>query len=208
MGARLAPVPDRARADFLAFVEDRPDEERWELIDGVRAMQASASLIHAILAGAVTGLINDALEKEGSPWLAIQAARVDLTAVSPGSMYIPDVLVIDADEVVPGQTLTERCLVAVEVVSPSDRRRSGKLGGRRKIDVKVERYRTLPVCEAILIVAQDSMDLELHVRSREGWAERRFIDPAEEIRVEAVGLTCRLRDLYRRVPAAALSPRR
>lgn len=207
MSARLASPSDRTRADFLAFVESRPDEERWELIEGARVMQAGASLVHQIIAGAVARLINDALDRRGSSWLAIQTAMVDLTAFSPGNMYIPDVLVIDTDEVVPGQNLTERCFVAVEIVSPSDRRRSGKLGGRRKIDVKVERYRTLPSCQAILVVEQGATDLRLSVRAGEGWAEQHLTDPDAEVRLDAVGLTCRLRDLYRRVQLPARPPR-
>lgn len=199
MSARLAPAPDRTRADFLAFVEERPDEERWELIDEVRVMQAGASVMHQIIVMNIARVLNDMLERQDTRWFAIAGAMVDLTASSPGNMYIPDVLVIDTDEVLPDQNTTDRCYAAVEIISRSGKRRSGKLGGRRKIDVKVERYGTLPSCGAILVVAQDRMEARILVRSGEGWTERLVDEPDGAVEVEPLGLSCRLRDLYRRV---------
>ena len=36
--------------EFLAFVESRPNEERWELIEGRPVLQASPSKVHQIIA--------------------------------------------------------------------------------------------------------------------------------------------------------------
>jgi len=66
-----APMRDRPRLSvhvFRRFVEGRPEEERWELIDGVAVMMAPPTLAHQIIAGNLQRLLNDALEIRARPW--------------------------------------------------------------------------------------------------------------------------------------------
>lgn len=197
MSAALTQTERLSPDGFMAFLEPRPDHERWELFDGVAVMQANASLTHQLIASSIARLIDDALLRHNSTWTAIAHGMVDLSSVLADNMYVPDVLVLDTDGIEPLQGYTSECIMAVEVVSPSDRRRVGRDLGR-KIEVKTERYRALPRCEAILIVEQDRMDVMLHLRGPDGWSERHIIDPDEEIAIPLVGLVCRLRDFYLR----------
>lgn len=199
MTALLTEAPATGRSDFLAFLEARPDHERWELIDGRAVMQASATLIHALIAGNVDRLLNGALDAEGSPWVAIQNAMIDLTASTPGNLYVPDVMVVDTRTIEPLQNTAEICLVAVEIVSPSDERRIGR-GGPKQIDVKLDRYRAFAVCEAVLTVRQDVMQASLSLRRRDGWSEEIVAEPDAPLVIPPVGLRCTLRDLYARTP--------
>ena len=47
---------------FRDFVETRPDEERWELIDDVALTQAPPLATHQAIASNLEHLLNDALE--------------------------------------------------------------------------------------------------------------------------------------------------
>lgn len=189
---------DRLSADgFMAFLEPRPEHERWELFDGVAVMQANASLTHQVIASSIARLIDDALMRQNSTWTAIAHGMVDLSSVLADNLFIPDVLVLDMEGIEPLQHYTSECIMAVEIVSPSDRRRMGR-GLNRKIEVKTERYRALPRCEAVLIVEQDRMDATLHLRGQDGWSDRHIVDPDEEVAIPLVGLVCRLRDFYLR----------
>jgi Uma2 family endonuclease len=49
---------------FRAFYASRPDEEHWELIDGVPMMMAPATFIHQRIASNLERLLNDALARQ------------------------------------------------------------------------------------------------------------------------------------------------
>ena len=202
MSARLSEADGLTREGFLAFLDDRPDEERWELFDGVPLMQANPRLTHQIIAMNLAKLIDAAAAGMHPSWAAVPQGMVDLTGIFPGNMYIPDVMVLDTGGVDLTSSYTAKCIVAAEVVSPSDRRRIGR-GLGRKIEVKTERYRALPGCEAVLIVEQDRVETAVHLRTAEGWTIEHLSGPAAELFLPVVGLRCRLADLYVRTPLAS-----
>lgn len=197
MSAALTQAERLSPDGFMAFLEPRPDHERWELFDGVAVMQASPTFVHALVLRNIDQLINHALQASGSDWVGLQNTMADLNEVVPGNMFVPDLMVVDSTIIEPLMNFTSECIMAVEVISRSDRRRVGR-GLDRKIEVKTERYRALPRCEAVLIAEQDRMDATLHLRGPDGWSERHMIDPDEEIAIPLVGLVCRLRDFYLR----------
>jgi Uma2 family endonuclease len=201
MSARLSEADGLSREGFLAFLEDRPDEERWELFDGVPLTQANPRLTHQIIAMNLAQLINAAIAQTHPSWMAVTEAMVDLTGVFPGNMYVPDVMVLDTGGVDLASSYTAKCIVAAEVVSPTDRRRIGRGLGRR-IEVKTERYRALPGCEAVLVVEQDRMEAVLHLRAGDAWAATPIKTPDAELSIPVLGLACRLREFYLRTPLA------
>ena len=56
--------------EFMAFLETRPDEERWDLIEGVAVMMAPPSVAHQRIVQNLCGLLNT----------AFAACRLDLFA--------------------------------------------------------------------------------------------------------------------------------
>ena len=48
---------------FRRFVDNRPDEEHWELIDGVAMMMAPPTVAHQCIASNLQRLLYAALEK-------------------------------------------------------------------------------------------------------------------------------------------------
>ncbi|MBV9075960.1 MAG: Uma2 family endonuclease [Methylobacteriaceae bacterium] len=184
---------------FRTFADERPEHERWELIDGRPVMQASASLRHQIIAGNAVRLMNAALERGGSGLIAIESFMVDIAEASPGQMYVPDVLVVEPDEAEGQENATSVPLAVVEIVSPSDRRRLPR-SDLRRVEVKLHHYRALTSCRTILLIEQDRVEIVAHLRSADGWTEQRFNDPDEPLSIPALGLACTVGDFYARTP--------
>ncbi len=151
---------------FRRFQARRPDRERWELVAGRPVMMAPASLAHNRIASNLERLLNDALEQHDSTRLACQRPGIELGA---DDRYRPepDVAVIDADYEA-GQRFVGRAYLLAEIVSGTDRETVPE-AGRRWIDVKRDLYRAHPPCEAVVIVEQERPEVELSVRTAEGW---------------------------------------
>jgi hypothetical protein len=62
---------------FRAFDHDRPDEEHWELIDGVPMMMAS-TFVHQRIASNLERVLNDALETHQPARAAYQRGGLNL----------------------------------------------------------------------------------------------------------------------------------
>ncbi|TGD96492.1 Uma2 family endonuclease, partial [Methylobacterium nonmethylotrophicum] len=122
MDSRLSP------AAFRLFQEGRPDEERWELIDGMPVMMTPPLIDHNRIASNLERLLNDALERHDPDREAVQRPGLELglsPAVLAGLGFAgayrpePDVAVIDYDPV-PGRRFVDRAYLLAEVVSGTD----------------------------------------------------------------------------------------
>ncbi|MBV9523493.1 MAG: Uma2 family endonuclease, partial [Alphaproteobacteria bacterium] len=76
--------------EFFAFTATRPDEEKWELIDGEPIRNASATRLHAIIAGNVFGQLQPFWAGRHEHWEVLQNLSV---RVSQTRVPVPDVLV-------------------------------------------------------------------------------------------------------------------
>jgi Uma2 family endonuclease len=118
----IAPIRDHPRLSvglFRQFLEGRPEEERWELIDGLPVMMAPPTRAHQRIASNLERLLNDALEAQGSAWAAYQAIGVNL---GPHIQFYdpePDFVVVDAER--DDERYSDNFYLAAEVVSSSDR---------------------------------------------------------------------------------------
>ena len=54
MRPNLAPELQMTIEEFLAFTESRPQEERWELIEGVAVMNPSPTKWHQVIASNIS----------------------------------------------------------------------------------------------------------------------------------------------------------
>ena len=200
-------TPPVHRADpyrgFWDFIESRPDEEKWELIEGQIVMQARPSLIHQAIVINLQRLLNAGLEQSGSSWIAIHDPAIDLRPFITGHTYVPDVAVIDAGTIEPDQNVVEGCYLAAEILSPSDHR---KLPGTRqkKIDVKLAGYEALPHCQAVFLIEQKSSTLTLSARTGETRIRARLTGD-DRLVLPGFGLDCAVADLYARTPVARAS---
>ena len=187
-------------AEFRAFLARRPDNERWELLGGVAMMMTPPTIAHNQIASNLEQLLNQGLAHHAPSLLATQRPGLDL---GEGDYRPePDVGVIDADYDI-GQRFVERAYLLAEVVSETDEMIVPGTN-RRWIDVKRDLYRSHASCTAVLVVAQDRMQVELDLKTDVGWASSVVHGGDTELSVPAFGLRCSLAELYARTP---LQPR-
>lgn len=180
---------------FRRFQIGRPDHERWELVAGVPMMMTPPTIAHNRIAGNLERLLNDALAVHDGSRVATQRPGIELG--SGDFRPEPDVGVIDADYEA-GQRFVERACLLAEVVSASDDVRVPGTD-RSWIDVKRDIYLAHLACEAVLIIEQDRIGVQSHVRTERGWRSHR-LGPGDELSLLALGLRCSVLALYDGTP--------
>jgi Uma2 family endonuclease len=174
--------------EFMAFLQTRPDGERWDLIEGVAVMMAPASYAHQRITYNLCSLLNG----------AFAARRLDLFAYfdagvrSPGVRNFqpqPDVVVVPG---VAGYDLySERFQLAGEVLSPTNT--------HAEIDLKLRRYREAPDNHYVVVIEPREFLVLIYARSRD-WEPLTLTNADDRIEMPEFGLSCRVGDLYRGTP--------
>jgi Uma2 family endonuclease len=187
-----APIRDRPRLSvelFRRFLEGRPDEERWELIDGVAVMMVPPSYAHHQIASNLQFLLRVSLEVHAPRLAAFQEGGVNLGPSLEHYDPEPDVVVVD-EEVMrqPGKRYADRFYLAAEVVSPSDRRHA---------QAKRELYKLHAHCKYVLTIQQERIEVRFDTRTEAGWNEQFFTEADDILVLPDFGLRCKLFHLYR-----------
>jgi len=186
-----------SREWFRGFVECRPDEESWQLIDGVAVMMAPPTLAHQRIASNLQRLLEDALECHNPAMTAFQRGGVELGPSVPDYDPEPDVLVVDADASLdPKKRYADRFYLAAEIVSESD---------QVYVEKKRDIYKVHDACMCVLIVQQDRVEVQVDLRTGPGWGEQVLTELDDQLVLADFGLRCKVSDLYR---GTALAPRR
>jgi Uma2 family endonuclease len=118
---------------FMAFLETRPKEERWHLIEGTLVMMAPPSLAHQRIALNFCDLLNRAFEVRGRDLRAYHEIAIRLPGVI---NFQPEPDVVVAPGIAGYELYAENFRLVAEILSPSNTR-SG-------IDLKLRRYREAP----------------------------------------------------------------
>jgi Uma2 family endonuclease len=197
MGSRPLVNPARMSVElFRAFYSGRPDEERWELIDGAAIMMTPPTLAHQVMAGNLQRLLNEALERHDPTRVALQRAGVNVGPTIQDYDPEPDVVVVDA---VLAEQSEERYAgrfhLVAEIVSASDR-----------VDIadKREIYKMHDTCTCILTIQQNRFAVRVDLRAASGWREQILEGPEDILRLDDFGLRCAISEIYR---GTALRPR-
>jgi Uma2 family endonuclease len=179
--------------EFMAFLETRPDEEHWDLIEGIAVMMAPPSYAHQRIARNLCELLNSAFAARGLDLFAY----FDVGVRSPGVRNFqpePDVAVVPG---VAGYDLySERFQLVAEVLSPSNT--------RQEIDLKLRRYREAPDNLYAVVVEPREFLVEIYAKNR-NWQPAILTQADDPIEMPEFGLRCSVADLYRGTP---LDPRR
>jgi Uma2 family endonuclease len=191
--AALAQLPPKLTVEeFLAFYDTRPDEEQWQLVDGVALLMTPPFVIHQLIASNLQSLLNGALQRHAPHLWAGQRVGIELLPQFPHYRPEPDVVVIDR-EIAFGQRHVERFYLPAEILSDSDDER---------IELKRGFYRGHEHNRAILLVRQDIMEVELDRRTSAGWTTETLRGAEATLRLDEFGLLCRLADLYHDTPVS------
>jgi Uma2 family endonuclease len=187
MNTHVAPPPGKLTADqFLAFIEDRPREERWQLIDGEAfVMMSPATHPHQMISRNLARLLDKALEQHRPDLAALQEVGIR-SDEHPDFLAVADVAVVDGQ--VENEVYGSRYYLAAEVLSDSNTRES--------ISRKRFLYAASPDCLHVLIVSQRDVAVEVWSRSQD-WKGRVYRSPDDLIDLPEFGFTCRVADLYR-----------
>jgi len=178
-------APILSVTSFRAWLASRPDEEHWELIEGVPMMMTPPSRRHQRIASNLESLLNAALKRHDPAFAAYHDIGVNIVSTVPYDPE-PDVAVIREDEN-PDPRYAERFYLVAEVLSESDK---GIIESKRDI------YRAHPSCTCILLVRQDRPEIVVDRRIGDGWRSQ-VLQGADELTLPEFGLTCLVRDVYR-----------
>jgi Uma2 family endonuclease len=173
--------PMRAE-EFFAFTATRPDEEKWELIEGEPVLNATASRLHQTIIRNLIVLLDSLARRTSAPWEVLPGLGVRISDIS---VPVPDVLIrpstaagIECDDMI----------IAFEVLSPST--------ANKDLRWKRKAYATLPSLMQYVVIAQDALEVVSFNRAN-GFAERRFETAESELDLTTIGAHVSLRDIYR-----------
>jgi Uma2 family endonuclease len=171
-------------AEYRRWVEPRPDEERWELLDGEPVLMAPPSARHQRIVTNLLTRLDRLAEPRGCgayPGLAILSDAMDDYAP------YPDV-VVHCGSMPPSGYIDDPLLIA-EVLSPgtmtNDRGR------------KLAFYATVPSLQVLLIVYQDEARIEVWRRDAD-WTMR-VAGPDGSIALPELGGALPVGEAYARV---------
>ncbi len=183
------PFPDQGPMrveEFYAFTDTRPDEEKWELIDGEPLLNPTPSYLHQKIVRNLLVLLDEAARRSRGGWEVLPGFGVRL---SDTSVPVPDVL-IRPDKFIDGRDCDDM-IVAFEVLSPST--------AKRDLRWKRTAYASLPTLRQYVVVAQDAVDILGFDREAGagGFSERRFTRIDDDLDLPAIGVRARLSEIYR-----------
>ncbi|GJE62235.1 Uma2 family endonuclease [Methylobacterium trifolii] len=168
---------------FLAFLEERPTGERWELDDGTPVMNPLPTRRHDWIQTNILLALRIHRRSHQSPWRPAGPSQVPV----PGRnrTVAPDVLVApeaERDDV----SITPDPIVVFEVLSRSDTR------ARRAR--KQDDYEAITSIRHYVVVRQDRREVVAYRRAADG---RFAIDPAgDTIELTAIGATLTIAEIY------------
>jgi Uma2 family endonuclease len=176
---------------YLAWIATRPDEERWQLIDGVAMMMTPPTLRHRTIARNLMLELTIQLRQAGAPYSVLHEVGLIVPGVD---LFRPeaDVAVVDLD-VEMDASFAERFYLVAEVLSEGNR--------DSDIAAKLDRYRLHPSNQYCLILSQTEVRIDLYARAA-GWQPIRLSNLADRLDLEALRCACRLSDIYCDTPLA------
>lgn len=179
-------------AQFLAFLQTRSEDERWELIDGEPVQMPPATKAHNRIAANFERLLNSALSVARPELDALREVPLS-HPTNEGFRPIADLAVIaPADELVEhSRYYFDRFFLAAEILSPSNT--------QVHVRLKRERYAENAFCLYILIISQTDFAVEVWSRAND-WQGRVYRSPDDRIELPEFGFSCALKDLYRGTP--------
>jgi Uma2 family endonuclease len=150
--------------DFYAFTDARPDEEKWELIDGEPVLDAAPSFPHQLIVTNLLLALGNRRRELDAPWMVLPGLGV---RVSDTNRPEPDVLIMPYDRrsFDSHRRDCSDAIVTFEVLSPATE--------GRDLRWKRAAYTGIPSLTHYIVIAQDAVEMVVFARDG-GFAERRL----------------------------------
>ena len=147
-------------ADFEEMLADKPEDEKWELIDGrvYKPMVGAAWEHHAIIDNIGLAVSNH-LRTKNMPCCVFRESFY-LKKAFDELAALPDVMVF-CGPLKPGQTSIDDPLILFEVVSKGSQARDRM--------AKRVAYQRLPSLRDYILVERDSVHVDHYIRREDGW---------------------------------------
>ncbi len=171
---------------FYAFQAERPDEERWELIDGVYELNPSPIDYHQLIVKNILFRLEQFAIDTGDQWMVLPGLGIHLPFIK-RTAPVPDVVV--RPDGLTDTDYMDNPLVVFEVLSPSTR--------RKDLNFKRTYYSGLP--SLLHYVAVEPKELFVRQFSRSSdWNERKLRKSNNVMTLPELGAKLPLADIYRR----------
>jgi Uma2 family endonuclease len=174
-------------AEFYEFTDRRPDDEKWELIDGEPILNAAPSRLHQGIVKNVLFALTLRERELSAAWEVLPGLGV---RVSETNRPQPDVIILPRTSASTDLASRDRSdvLVAFEVLSPSTK--------DRDLRWKRAAYTSLVSLTHYVVIAQDAVEVVVFARDN-GFAERRLRSLNDLVEVPALGISLPLAEIYR-----------
>ena len=175
--------PDSGTMDldeFMGFLETRPKEERWHLIEGIAVMMAPPSLAHQWIARNLSELFSRAFEAQGRDQIAIRLPGL--------ANFQPEPDVVVAPGTTGYELYADNFQLVAEILLPSNR--------RHEIDLKLRRYREAPHNLYAVVIEPREFRVEIYAKSH-NW-QRLVLARTDDL--PEFDLRCQVSELYRGTP--------
>jgi Uma2 family endonuclease len=179
-------VPGKAEPmsveEYFAFADSRPDDEKWELIDGEAVLQASPSDTHQTIVANIIYCLQ-AVQRERRPsWKVIPGIGL---RTAPASLPEPDVLIRPKTPRMGREC--DDAIVAIEVLSEST--------ADRDLRWKRKAYARLASVMYYVVIAQDAVEVVVFARASK-FAEQRIESLAATLDLPSLGISLPLAEIY------------
>ena len=174
--------------EYFALIESRPEEERWQLIDGVAMMMPPPTRVHQLIASNLAFELNTHFRAQRPELCALQGVGL---IVPEAELFRPEADVAVLDAMADYETYANKFYLVAEILSDSNT--------DKDIAVKRRRYLQHPDNLYFLLIDQRRVHIEAMSRS-----DGRL--PVALDRLDAVldlpefGFSMRVASLYRGTP--------
>jgi Uma2 family endonuclease len=173
---------------FHAFADERPEIEKWELINGDMVLNPTSTNWHQVIVGRLIHELYKAREVAGRSWQILPGIGARLPD-DPYNEPVPDVMIIP--ELSEPTNWTYDVLVVFEVLSP--------FSLRRDMVHKRNFYTRIDSLTHYVVLAQDRIEATVFARAEE-FAPRVVSAADARIDLAPLGASLVLSELYRDVP--------
>jgi Uma2 family endonuclease len=174
--------------EYFALIESRPQEERWQLIDGVAMMMPPPTLVHQRIASNLARLLNDKFDAERPDLFAFQEVGL---IVPEAELFRPEADVAVLDAMADYESYSNKFYLVAEILSDSNT--------DKDIAVKRQRYLQHPDNLYFVLIDQKRVRLEVLARAQH-WHPVVSEGPDGVLDLPAFGFRVPLAALYRGTP--------